>query len=77
MTTNENRDDNMTVKEASKIMKKSPDFIKAGLEQKSLPFGVHVKMKRNEYHISRKAFLHYMQYGNIPIKEIRYEIVDD
>lgn len=58
-----NKKDNMTVAEAAEIMNKSPGFIRAGLELGTLPFGSWVKLKRNTYHISRKAFYNYMKNG--------------
>lgn len=51
----------MTVKEAAERMDKSPQFVRIGLQHKTLPFGHAVKMSSKwTYHISRKKFEEYM-----------------
>ena len=43
----------MTVEEASKVLGMTPQFIRIGLQQERLPFGVAVKTSENRwtYHI--------------------------
>ncbi|RDW15940.1 hypothetical protein [Oceanobacillus chungangensis] len=51
----------ITVKEASEFMGVSQQFIRLGLQQKILPFGVAVKMSSVwTYHISRKKLFEYI-----------------
>lgn len=52
----------MKIKEASKRLNKSEQWIRIGLQQKVLPFGYAVKVspKRWSYHISDKLFNEYM-----------------
>ncbi|NLD16630.1 MAG: hypothetical protein GX666_03505 [Tissierellia bacterium] len=58
---------NLTVKEAAKILGKSTDFVKMGIETGILPIGVCVEMGRKNYHISREALETYMKYGARPL----------
>lgn len=65
---------NLTVAETAKIMRKSADFVKMGIETGILPIGSCVQMGRKSYHISREALETYMKYGNRPlIKDEEYE----
>lgn len=51
----------ITIKDASKIMRKSEQFIRIGLQRGSLPFGSAVKIsKRWNYFISPKLFYEYL-----------------
>lgn len=51
----------MKVKEAAKQLNKSEQFIRVGLQQERLPFGVAVKVnKRWNYHISENLFMDYI-----------------
>lgn len=55
----------ITIKEASKRMKKSEQFIRIGLQRGILPFGVAVKNKSQySYYISPKLFEEYVGKGN-------------
>lgn len=56
------KDYNITVAEAARLMGVSPQFIRVGLQKKSLPFGSAVSIKggRYTYHISRVKFEEYM-----------------
>ena len=49
----------MTVQEASRLMGKSQDFIRIGLQRNILPFGYAVKTgkERYSYFISRDKFI--------------------
>lgn len=52
---------NVSVKEAARILNKSQQFIRIGLQQGVLPIGVAVKMSNKwTYHISRKKLLEYI-----------------
>lgn len=52
---------NISVIECAKILNKSPNFIRAGLQRGILPFGYAVKMSsRWTYHISRKQLENYI-----------------
>lgn len=48
----------MTVQEASRLMGKSQDFIRIGLQRNILPFGYAIKTgkERYSYFISREKF---------------------
>ena len=48
----------MTVQEAAELMKKSPTFVRIGLQRNILPFGYAVKTgkERFSYFISREKF---------------------
>lgn len=51
----------MKVSEAAKALGKSEQFIRTGLQQKALPFGVAVKVSnRWNYHISDYLFKKYI-----------------
>lgn len=52
---------NISVKEAAKIMGKSEQFVRVGLQKGILPFGVAVKLSSIwTYHISPKLFYEYI-----------------
>lgn len=52
----------ITVQEAAKIMRKSNQFVRMGLQQKTLPFGAAVKMsgEKYSYYISPKKFYEFV-----------------
>lgn len=51
----------MSVKEASSLLGKSPEFVRVGLQRGLLPFGTAVKISsRWSYHISPKLFYEYI-----------------
>lgn len=51
----------ITIKKASLLMKKSPQFIRVGLQRQILPFGSAVKLSdRWSYYISPKLFYEYI-----------------
>lgn len=51
----------MKVSEAAKLMKKSEQFIRIGLQRGILPFGYAVKMSSKwTYHISEKKIKEYL-----------------
>ena len=52
----------ITVKEAAKIMGKSNQFVRMGLQQKTLSFGAAVKMsgEKFSYYISPKKFYEFV-----------------
>jgi len=51
----------MTVAECAKLMGKSPQFIRVGLQRGILPFGYAVKMSSKwTYHISEHKVLDYL-----------------
>ncbi len=51
----------MKVKDAARLLGKSEQFVRVGLQQKALPFGVAVKVSnRWNYHISEKLFREYI-----------------
>ena len=54
----EMRDTSMTVQEAARLMNKSQDFIRIGLQRNILPFGYAIKTgkERYSYFISRSKF---------------------
>ena len=54
-----NRETSMTVQEAARLMGKSQDFIRIGLQRNILPFGYAVKTgkERYSYFISRDKFI--------------------
>lgn len=61
----------ISVKEAAKIMGKSEQFVRVGLQRGLLPFGTAMKMGRNStvytYYISPKLFEEYV--GEYEIEE--------
>ena len=61
---NEFQDGNkITIKEAAKILGKSEQFIRVGLQRGLLPFGVAYKMSsKYSYYISPKKFYEYVGY---------------
>ena len=51
----------MNVIEAAKLLNKSPDFIRVGLQNGRLPFGSAVRTSSKwSYHISEKLFNEYL-----------------
>lgn len=61
ITLRENIYKTVSIKEASKIMGKSEQFIRVGLRNKRLPFGVAVKLSSQwTYYISPKLFYEYV-----------------
>lgn len=51
----------MSVKEASSLLGKSPEFVRVGLQRGLLPFGIAVKISsRWSYHISPNLFYEYL-----------------
>lgn len=53
----------ITVKEAAKIMGKSQQFVRVGLQRGLLPFGTAFKMSNKySYYISPKKFYEYVGY---------------
>ena len=59
----------ITIKEASKLMHKSPQFIRVGLQTGRLPFGTAVKVKeRWNYIIYPELFYQYLG-----IKEVQHD----
>lgn len=54
----------ITVKEASEMSGMTPNFIRYGLQQGVLPFGVAVKMRSSySYYISKEALEKFMREG--------------
>lgn len=54
---------NISIKEASQLMGKSEQFIRVGLRNKRLPFGVAVQLSSQwTYYISPKLFYEYIGY---------------
>lgn len=53
---------NMKVSECARIMGKSDQFVRLGIQRKEFPFGTAVKVSGNRYnyHIAPKAFWDYM-----------------
>jgi len=51
----------ITVKKASRLMGKSQEFVRIGLQRNNLPFGTAVKVSnRWSYYISPKLFYEYI-----------------
>ena len=51
----------MNVREAAKILKMSPEFVRMGLQTQRLPIGTAVKMSSKwTYHISEKKLYEYI-----------------
>lgn len=51
----------ITIKEAARIMGKSQQFVRIGIQRGALPFGAAVKVKnRWNYYISPKLFYNYV-----------------
>lgn len=50
----------LTVKEAAALMGVTPQFLRLGLQQGRLPFGVAVKFKRWSYYINPAKFYEYL-----------------
>ncbi len=60
----------ITVKKASQILEKSPQFVRIGLQRGTLPIGSAVKMNRWVYHISEKKLIEYIGRDKINEKNI-------
>ena len=57
----------MKVKDAAKLLGKTEQFIRVGLQQGALPFGTAVKMQgRYSYHISDSKLYEYIGGQNEP-----------
>lgn len=53
--------ESISIKEAAKIMGKSPQFVRIGLQRNLLPFGTAIKMSSVwTYYISPKLFYEYV-----------------
>ena len=51
----------MKVSECAKLLKKSPQFVRIGLQRGILPFGYAIKMSsKYTYHISEKKVYEYI-----------------
>ncbi len=52
----------MNVTECAKLLKKSPQFVRAGLQHGILPFGVAIRLNGNKYtyHISKNKVFDYL-----------------
>lgn len=51
----------MTILECAKLLEKSPQFVRIGLQRGILPFGYAVKMSgKYTYHISRNKVYEYL-----------------
>ena len=52
----------MSVMECAKLLNKSPQFVRVGLQRGLLPFGVAIKMNGNKYtyHISEAKVYDYL-----------------
>lgn len=52
----------MKIVEVAKILGKSPEYVRVGLQLGRLPFGTAVKVsdKKWSYHVSEKLFKEYM-----------------
>lgn len=60
----------MKVSEAAKLLNKSPQFIRIGLQRGILPFGYAVKMSsKYTYHISESKLYEYIGIGGIEWKQ--------
>lgn len=54
----------MNIQEAAKLLNKSEQYIRLGLQNERLPFGTAVKTSSKwSYHISKGAFERYMKEG--------------
>lgn len=58
---------NLTVAEAAKILNKSPEFVREGIESGALPIGSCVMLNRKNFHINKEALDTYLKYGNRPL----------
>ena len=59
----------ITIKDASNILGKSPQFVRIGLQRGILPIGTAVKMKRWVYHISEKKLIEYIGLEQLNLKK--------
>ncbi len=59
----------ITIKDASNILEKSPQFVRIGLQRGILPIGTAVKMKRWVYHISEKKLIEYIGLEQLNLKK--------
>lgn len=54
-------DKTISVKECARMLNKSEQFVRVGLQQKVLPFGYAVKMSSKwTYHISKQKVIDYL-----------------
>ena len=51
----------ITVKDAAAIMKTTPRFLQAALQQGKFEFGTAVKFKRWSYYINREKFMEWLK----------------
>ena len=66
--------ENITINKAASLMKKSPQFVRIGLQRGLLPFGTAIKMSsRYTYYISPKEFYEYIGKGNLYEEKISFE----
>lgn len=56
-------DSKLTVEQAAKIMRVTPQFLRIGLQQSRFPFGTAIRMKRWAYYINLARFSEYMMLG--------------
>lgn len=62
---------NITVKECAKMLNKSQQFVRCGLQQGVLPFGYAVKMSSKwTYHISKARVIEYLGGNDNEFKRI-------
>lgn len=57
----------LTVQQTAKILNKSEKFVRQGLQDGRLPFGVAVKLKDWDYHISKKLLQDYI--GDLEVEK--------
>lgn len=59
----ENKKGNITIQQAARMMNKSEQFVRIGIQRNLLPFGVAIKLEgknKYSYHISPNKFYEYM-----------------
>lgn len=59
----ENKKGNITIKQVARLMNKSEQFVRIGLQRNILPFGCAIKLDgktKYSYHISPNKFYEYM-----------------
>lgn len=70
---------NVPVNDAARIMGKSPQFIRVGLQRGILPFGVAFKVDENneqyDYYISPKQFADYTGYLIEDVSDVQDHVV--
>lgn len=65
---------NLTIKQVARLMNKSEQFVRIGLQRNILPFGVAIKLDgkaKYSYHISPNKFYEYM--GITETDHLHYE----